>query len=101
MAVECFVVPQDVELDGLEIGEIGAIEDVVDFRKLGRFPDVHADEDIAATNSLFGGRAVGADGQDRQASVVSRLVLLELRLRNDLELQSQQIPGWIAYRLLR
>src|SRR6476620_2233191 len=95
MAVERFAAAENVELHRFELGEVGSIENVVDVVERDRFPNVHADEDVAATDTLLRGRAVGANVGHGQTPAISRAVGLELTLRNRVEPQAEHVPGTI------
>src|SRR6185369_9331817 len=96
MAVESVGAANDVEDDGVELGEVVALEDVGDVLDGNRFPDVHADEDIALADALLGSGAAGADVEDGETAAVASIQRLEVVLVHHGYLETDDIPGAIG-----
>ena len=60
-----------------------------------RFPDVHADQHVAVSQSLPSGGAAGTDFFDHHAAVVAALKLFEVAGIDRRESQTEHIPGQI------
>src|ERR1044072_7632884 len=96
MAIERFAAAQNVELHRLEICEIRTVQNVVYVLLRNRLPNVHAHEDVAAANSLFGGGALGPHAGAGAAAAAARWVLPGVQRRSWLELEAQKLPRAIA-----
>src|SRR6478735_1009535 len=93
MPVERIAATDDVEHDRVILRQIVALQDISHVLQRDRFPNMHADENIAAANALLGGGAAGADIEDRQAAAITGIERLELVGVHDRELQTERVPG--------
>src|SRR5436190_4418749 len=95
VAVESVGAADDVEDDGVELAEIVALEDVGDVFERDGFPDVHANENVAAADALLGGGAAGADIEDGEAAAIAGTQALELVLIHDGHLEADGGPRFV------